>query len=95
MNNSFEQSIADICGLELTSVLANGKYTVFGNKVAVVEGHKGIVEYSSDVVAFSLGNATLRICGSNLQLRCLEKHYAVVVGKVTSVARLCDGVANE
>ncbi len=86
MNNSFQQCVADICGLELSSLAANGKYTVYGNNVAVVEGHSGIVNYTSETVSFAFCKGVLEVCGSDLKIRCLEKHYSVVAGKISSVA---------
>lgn len=85
MNNSFSQCVADICGLELATLIGNYKYSVFGGNTVVLEGHKGIVEYSTERIAFSVGKSTLVICGSDLHIKCLEKHFAVIVGKVLNV----------
>ena len=85
MNNSFSQCVADICGLELATLLSDYKYSVFGGHTAVIEGHNGIGEYGTDAVSFSVKKGMLRICGSNLHIKCLEKRFAVVVGKITSV----------
>lgn len=85
MNNSFSQCVANICGLELATLIADYKYSVFGGHTVVVEGHKGIVDYASELVTFAVGKASLRICGSNLHIKCLEKHFAVVVGNVSCV----------
>ena len=86
MNNSFQQCIAEICGLELSSLLSQGKYTVYGNSVAVVEGHKGIAEYGKDKVSFAFGKSVLEISGAQLKIKCLEGNYAVVGGAISSVA---------
>ena len=85
MNNSFSQCVADICGLELATLLKDYKYSVFGGHTAVVEGHNGIAEYGLDAVSFAVKKGILRVCGSNLRIKCLEKRFAVVVGKITSV----------
>ncbi len=85
MNNSFEQCISDICGLELSQLLSGGKYSVYGNHVAVVEGHKGVADYQSTIVCFNFGKYVLEISGSELKLRYLEKHYAVVCGEISKV----------
>ena len=85
MNNSFEQCISNICGVEL-SALTQGKYSVFANRYVVIEGHRGIVEYQKEKVSFYFGKSVLEICGRNLQIKCLEKNYAVVVGEIQSVA---------
>lgn len=85
MNNSFSQCVANICGLELATLIADYKYSVFGGHTVVLEGHKGIVEYSTETVTFAVGKPLLRICGSNLHIKCLEKNFAVIAGNVCSV----------
>ena len=91
MNNSLSQCVADICGLELATLIGSYKYSVFGGHTVVVEGHKGIADYTSDCISFSLSKAQLKIVGSSLRIKCLEKQFAVIVGKITSV----EVVANE
>lgn len=86
MNNSFNDSIAKICGLELAALAGSYKYSVFGSSTAVVEGHKGIASYREQEVAFLLGgNCTLNLTGDNLQIKCLGKHFAVVSGRIIKV----------
>ena len=85
MNNSFSQCVANICGLELATLIADYKYSVFGGHTVVVEGHKGIIDYGNEQITFAVGKTALRICGSNLRIKCLEKGFAVVVGKISSV----------
>ena len=77
--------------MELATLLGSYKYSVFGGHTVVVEGHKGIAEYGNDAVSFALPKAQLKIAGSNLRIKCLEKQFAVVVGKISSV----EVVANE
>ena len=91
MNNSLSQCVADICGLELATLIGNYKYSVFGGHTVVLEGHKGIADYTSDCISFSLGKSQLKIVGSNLRIKCLEKQFAVIVGKISQV----EVVANE
>lgn len=75
-----------MCGMELTAA-AGCKYAVFDNAAAVIEGHKGIAEYSTQKVCFCFGRCgTLEVCGAQLKIKCLERHFAVIVGKITSVS---------
>lgn len=62
------------------------KYAVFDNNVVVVEGHKGIATYSSEAISFALRNGVLCVCGTTLKIKCLERHFAVIVGKIQSVS---------
>ncbi len=59
---------------------------MFGNSVAIIEGHDGISEYCSERVSFLLCKEVLEICGTSLQIKCLEQNYAVVIGKIISVS---------
>ena len=56
----------------------------------VVEGHKGIADYNTDCITFSLGKAKLKVVGSNLRIKCLEKQFAVIVGKIVDVGVVAD-----
>ena len=85
MSNSFLQCVADICGLELATLLNDCKYSVFGNHTVAVEGHKGIVDYRSDNVSFAVKKSVLRIGGEDLRIKYLEKNFAVVTGRIKSV----------
>ena len=91
MNNSLSQCVADICGLELATLIGSYKYSVFGGHTVVVEGHKGIADYTGDCISFALNKAQLKIAGSNLRIKCLEKQFAVISGAILSV----QVVANE
>lgn len=82
MDNSFNEHIAQICGLELATLAGGYKYSVFGGTTAVIEGHKGIAGYSDCEVDFYLSDGSISIVGSGLQVKCLSKNFAVVVGKI-------------
>ena len=90
MNNSLSQCVADICGLELATLLGSYKYSVFGGHTVVVEGVKGIADYNGDCISFSLGKGQLKIVGSNLRIKCLEKQFAVIGGKIAGVQVVAD-----
>lgn len=85
MSNSFLQCVADICGEELTTLINNYKYSVYGGNTLVVEGHKGISEYGSKCVSFALPKSVLTVTGDDLRIKYLEKNFAVVVGSIRSV----------
>ena len=85
MNNSFNESISEICGLEIATLAGSYKYSVFGNHTVVVEGHKGIVGYSEEVVSFAVDKTVLHIEGGSLRIKCLEKHFAVVTGRIKQI----------
>ncbi len=85
MSNSFLQCVANVCGVELATLIKDYKYSVFGGNTVVVEGHSGIADYSTETVSFSIRKSVLRIRGADLRIKCLEKGFAVVTGEVRSV----------
>lgn len=85
MNDSFSKCIADICGLELAALAGNYKYSVFCGHTFVLEGHKGVLEYSSDAVSFKVGKDKLKVYGQKLYIKCLDKNFAVVSGSIFGV----------
>lgn len=85
MNNSFNDSIAQICGLELSALVGSYKYSVFGGTTVVVEGHKGITNYSDNEISFRLSDGVLTIAGSDLKIKCLSKNFAVITGRINNV----------
>lgn len=85
MNNSFTESICNICGLELASLAGGCKYSVFDGKAAAVEGHKGIAEYSDTTVSFYVNKGKLSVCGEKLKIKCLNRNFAVVEGDIQKV----------
>lgn len=86
MNNSFVDSVCDICGLEMTALAHGYKYSVYDGRAVVVEGHKGIFTYAETEVVFALGRAKLVVSGDKLCIKCLERNFAVVVGVIKCVA---------
>lgn len=89
MSNSFLQCVSNICGVELATLIGQYKFSVFGGHTVVVEGHNGIADYATDAVSFALHKSFLRVHGSNLCIKCLEKGFAVIVGNIHSV-EVCD-----
>lgn len=85
MNNSFNEHIAQICGLELSALVNGYKYSVFSGNTVVVEGHRGICAYSDVEATFFLGDKLLKIVGQNLNIKCLGKSFAVITGQIASV----------
>ena len=85
MNDSFNGTVADICQVELKTLLSGYKYSVFDGKTFVLEGHKGIASYSDVCVKFSVKCGAIAVSGNNLKIKCLQSGLAVVQGKICAV----------
>ncbi len=86
MNNSFVNSISDICGLETAAILRGYKYSVYDGRAVVIEGHKGIFAYGEKEVVFLLKKGKITIGGNQLSIKCLDGNFAVVEGVICDVA---------
>jgi hypothetical protein len=61
------------------------KIMLSSNKEAVVEGCRGILEYSDDRIKLNIGGGTLLFVGTNLSIDSLTVNGVVISGKFTSV----------
>ncbi|MBQ7914489.1 MAG: YabP/YqfC family sporulation protein [Clostridia bacterium] len=83
---AFNQYLQDLCGLELITLAKGYKYTVFGGSTVVIEGHKGLCAFLPTQISFFVGGGLLKVEGSNLTIKCVQRQSAVVVGKIDNVA---------
>ena len=58
---------------------------LMGNKEAIVEGCKGVLEYEEDIVRLNLGDMILKFTGRDLVLKCMTSEGVVVNGYILSV----------
>ena len=56
-----------------------------GNRRVLVEGHKGVTEYSTGRVTVEVGWGTLSVIGDGLELRQMSKEQLVVCGRIDAV----------
>lgn len=58
---------------------------MIGNGEAVVDGCKGVLEYTEDSIALNAGACVLRFYGSNLTIRAYSESQTEIDGKIRSV----------
>lgn len=64
---------------------AAARIEMTGNRRAVVEGCRGIVEYEEGIIRLNTGSGILRFVGRELGLSCMTEDSAVVTGFILSV----------
>ena len=62
-----------------------GSISVVGGRNALVEDHRGIIEYSDDRIVLALSRGKLCIAGSGLQLRAMNGGELLISGRIQSV----------
>ena len=62
-----------------------GSVSIVGGKNALVEDHRGIIEYSDERIVVALGRGKLCISGSKLHLRAMNGGELLISGRIQSV----------
>ena len=61
------------------------KLTLTGTRRALVENHKGLLEYSAECITINGGKVRLRLLGTELELRAMDAGDIVVTGNIYTV----------
>lgn len=62
------------------------KITVLGKRAVVIEGHRGVVFFSSDEAKFRLKNCMLSVTGEKLEVKNLTSSDALVSGAISGLS---------
>ena len=57
-----------------------------GNREILIEGSKGVLEYSSETVRVNTAGMILTVCGRELNLRCISDSALIIDGFITSLS---------
>lgn len=77
-SSSISYSLKDVFGVR-------PRIEITGNSSAVIDGCRGILEYSDTAIRVSLGMLSLQIKGRSLDLKCISPTSLIVEGFITSV----------
>ena len=77
--------LASLLEMPVTSLSGMASLQLSGNREAVVEGCRGILEYGEQTVRLSAEGMVIRFTGRDLQIRCMTQESAVVTGFFTSI----------
>lgn len=58
---------------------------VSGNHEILIEGSKGVLEYTSEKVRVNTASMLLTVCGRGLNLRCISDSALIIDGFITSL----------
>jgi sporulation protein YqfC len=73
--------------LELTPDILSGMahFELSGNREAVIDGCRGVIEYDENVIRLSAGKFMVRLTGRGLELRNFKKDSVIIEGYITSI----------
>ena len=58
---------------------------IAGESRVLIEGHKGVREYSREQIGIHVRYGTVMVCGSCLELRCMTRDQMIITGKIDAV----------
>ena len=66
-------------------VLDVSKVIIIGTGQVTVENHKGIVEYSEELIRINTGSSIMKLSGRNLTIKTILQEEITIVGEITSI----------
>lgn len=66
-------------------VLDVSKVIIIGTGQITVENHKGIIEYSEDLIRINTGSGIMKLCGKNLTIKMILQEEITITGDITSI----------
>ncbi len=67
------------------SVFSEGKIELYGNREAVVDGCRGVLEYDETTIKLNMGKSRITFSGSGMLIRAYDKDHAEIEGSFSSV----------
>lgn len=82
--NAPKKSLKDIFMPDITAVTGSN-IELLGNREAIIEGCKGILEYDENTIRLNLGKLSVKFSGIDLCLKCMNTENVIVEGNITSI----------
>lgn len=67
------------------ALLGAAKLTVTGGRRALVENHKGVLEYGEERIVISAGRGRINISGAGLGIEAMNRRELLIKGRIQSV----------
>lgn len=81
-----QKKLANLLEIPDDIVLDLPRITLLGNMQLLIENHKGIIEYTSELVRIRLNRKELIISGIGLSLGNLQAEELIVEGEITGLS---------
>ncbi len=66
-------------------VLDVSKVIIIGTDQITVENHKGIVEYSEELIRINTGSSIMKLTGRNLIIKTILQEEITITGEITGI----------
>jgi sporulation protein YqfC len=79
------EKISNVFELPEDIVLDVSKVIIVGTNQVTIENHKGIIEYSEELIRVNTGNGIMSIYGRNLIIKHIFQEEITIVGEIQSI----------
>jgi sporulation protein YqfC len=66
-------------------VLDVSKVIVIGTGQVTVENHKGIIEYSEELIRINTGNGIIKLYGRGLSIKTILQEEIIIIGEIINI----------
>lgn len=77
--------LADKLELPEDVLLGSGKLTVTGGRSAVIENHRGVLEYTAERIVVAVLRGKVCLDGTGLRLKAMNKNELLVGGRIRNI----------
>lgn len=85
MADKLMKKIADAVDIPADVISATPKITLTGDTRALIENHRGLLEYGGEMISINGGGMTLKLRGDGLELRAMTKREILISGHIWAV----------
>lgn len=82
---SFRERVAEMLDMPKEWVGDSPMISMVGNREVMVEGCKGIIEYTANTIRLNAMRYMIKISGADLELKAVASEYIHVYGKIAGV----------
>lgn len=82
--NSVKNAVSEILELPKDIMLGLPKLTMIGKIEVHIENHKGIIEYSREIIRINTSEGILKIIGKNMSIKNIVIEEVTITGEIIS-----------
>lgn len=83
--DSIKNAVSEILELPKDIMLGLPKITMIGKLETYIENHKGIIEYSKEIIRINTNEGVLKITGKEMSIKSIITEEVSITGEIISV----------
>lgn len=83
--HKIREKLSDTFELPKDIVLDVSKIVIIGTGQITVENHKGLIEYSEELIRINTGSGIMKLCGRNLIIKNIIQEEITITGEITNI----------